>query len=200
MFDPLSFASFLGVILSSGGDGSPQVEVTVVPQAEEIAPQAEEVVVPSGAHAEFFAGAAACAAFLDSGDVAVFEGDEPARQIIPGASMSVFFPKVGNDHRFVIAANGAQPEARQCTGTGAASPDWAAFQQSELAVLKPILAQYQLVELQFPADPVLFANCGADPANIYFIFSPGGPGGVVFAGNSGAGQAESFCNLYEPKE
>ena len=84
-------------------------------------------------------------------------------------------------------------------GDRAGSPSWEALLQAELAVLKPVLAQYGLVELDFPADPVLFADCGKDTANIYFIFSPGGPGGVVFAGNAGA-QAASFCDLYGAKD
>ncbi len=194
MIDPLSLSIFLATMMSGGGAPNTGAEVASPPAAVEAVAE-----IPSGPLEDFYTGASLCSKFLAAGgDVSVLQGDSPARRIIPGTATAVFFPAMGDAMRFVISADDSNAAAPVCSGTGPASPTWEAFKATELAVLKPILAQDGLAQLDFPADPVLFADCQNDVANIYFIFSPGGPGGVVFAGNTGA-QAESFCGLYGRK-
>jgi hypothetical protein len=201
MIEVLYAFYLMGSAISGNLPADSGVSAPVVAQTSQPLATTKNAAQESAASAfpEFMAAAGECAAFLRDADKSVFAARADERQVFDGDPMSVFFPAVGDGMRFVISANGQDVSALQCTGSGPATPDWQGFVGAELANLKPVMAQFGLVELDFPADPVLFADCRSPKPNTYFIFSASGVGSVVFAGITGA-QAASFCGLYEAKE
>ncbi len=111
---------------------------------------------------------------------------------------SLFYSPEGGGHDYVMTfeyrkGTSLQPAQILCGGAGDNGPLWPDFIAAPDAAAA-ILTEAGFVEINFPGGPKGFANCGAEPPDMYAILAVRGDDRVVFSANTGD-IAATYCMM-----
>ncbi len=147
----------------------------------------------------FHAALADCARFVVHGGQDAFESG-PELIFEDGALKAAAYPEWSANYEMLVGvveqdATSTAAGMRQCSGHGALSPHWPEWADGDgMAETQSILSAQGFVELQFPAEQKLFANCDG-AADVFVLFNSDEEDKVVFAVSTGSA-AQVYCQSF----